>query len=164
MMDCSSKLALRTGDQLKSVAKAEQDRQQRAHLQPVQQQANRFKAHLSTPWCLVARKSAALSVGHGRQRARSAPARMNELVIVNKFLHILACAPRSFPKLSSIVVSFTDDFPMRQSKLPGADFNQMPVNTLPRPASRRRLSRSFFWLRHRGMLSDPRHPPLSESR
>ena len=45
MMDCSSKLPLRTGDQLKSVAKTEQDRQQRSHLQPVQQQANDFKAH-----------------------------------------------------------------------------------------------------------------------
>src|SRR5712664_2662953 len=92
MMDCSSKLVLRTGDQLKSVAKAEQDSQQRPHLQPVQHQANRFKAHLSTPWRLVARRAAALSGGHGRQRARSAPARMNELVIVNKFLHILARA------------------------------------------------------------------------
>jgi len=69
---------------------------------------------------------------------------MNELVIGNQFLHVLAYAPRSFTKLSSIVVSFIDDFPMRQSKLAGADFNQMPVNTLPRPASRRRLSRSFF--------------------
>src|ERR1700740_820139 len=42
MMDCSSKLALRTGDQLESAGKAKQDRQQRPHLQPVEQQANRF--------------------------------------------------------------------------------------------------------------------------
>src|SRR5216683_4815316 len=101
MMDCPSKLVLRTGDQLKSVVKAEQDRQQRPHLQPVQHQANRFKAHLSTPWRLVARRAAALSVGHGRQRARSAPARMNELVVVNKFLHILARLARSRSFLQS---------------------------------------------------------------
>jgi hypothetical protein len=47
---------------------------------------------------------------------------------------------------------------MRQSKLAGADFNQMPVNTLPQPASRRRLSRSFFGSATGEMLSDPRHP------
>ena len=47
MMDCSSKLALRIGDQLKSAAKAEKDRQERPHLQPVEQQANCFVAHFS---------------------------------------------------------------------------------------------------------------------
>src|SRR6266481_6433860 len=35
MMDCSSELALRTGDQLECAGKAEQDRQQRSHLRPV---------------------------------------------------------------------------------------------------------------------------------
>src|SRR3984893_11781872 len=70
MMDCSSKLLLRTGDQLESVAKAEQDRQQCPHLQPVQHQANSFKAHLSTPWRLVAPRAADLfgrcaGLGHG---------------------------------------------------------------------------------------------------
>src|SRR5205085_11678060 len=47
MMDCSSKLALGTGDELESAGKAEQDRQQRPHLQPVKQQANRFETHFS---------------------------------------------------------------------------------------------------------------------
>jgi hypothetical protein len=49
MMDCSSELALRTGDQLECAGKAEQDRQQRPHLQPVKQQANRFETHFSLP-------------------------------------------------------------------------------------------------------------------
>jgi hypothetical protein len=34
MMDISSKLALRIGDQIKSAAKAEQDRQERPQLHP----------------------------------------------------------------------------------------------------------------------------------
>src|ERR1700745_919836 len=62
MMDCSSKLALRTGNQLKSAGKAEQDRQERPQLRPVQQQAYRFKAQSSSPPCLGARETAALSV------------------------------------------------------------------------------------------------------
>jgi len=56
MMDCSPKLALRIRDQLISAGEAEKDRQQRPHLQPVQQQANRFKAHFSSPWHSDARK------------------------------------------------------------------------------------------------------------
>src|SRR5262249_13202309 len=48
MMDCAPQLALRAGDQLKSAAQADQDRHQRPQLQPVQQQANGFKAHFSS--------------------------------------------------------------------------------------------------------------------
>jgi hypothetical protein len=57
MMDCSSELALRIGDQFESAGKAEQDRQQDPHLQPIKQQADRFETHLFTP-------------GHGPQRTR----------------------------------------------------------------------------------------------
>jgi hypothetical protein len=60
MMDCSSKLALRTSDELESAGKAEQDRQQRSHLRPVKEQANRFETHFFTPGVLGSYE------GHGR--------------------------------------------------------------------------------------------------
>jgi alkanesulfonate monooxygenase SsuD/methylene tetrahydromethanopterin reductase-like flavin-dependent oxidoreductase (luciferase family) len=50
IIDGSSQLALGIGDQIKGARKPEQDRQQRPHLHPVQQQANRFKTHLIPPW------------------------------------------------------------------------------------------------------------------
>jgi hypothetical protein len=43
MMDGSSQLALSVGNQIKSVAKAEQDRQLAPQFHPVQQQANRLE-------------------------------------------------------------------------------------------------------------------------
>jgi hypothetical protein len=60
MMDCSSELALRTGDQFECAGKAEQDRQQRSHLRPVKEQANRFETHFFTPGVLGSYE------GHGR--------------------------------------------------------------------------------------------------
>ena len=60
MMDCSSELALRIGDQLECAGKAEQDRQQRSHLRPVKEQANRFETHFFTPGVLGSYE------GHGR--------------------------------------------------------------------------------------------------
>src|SRR5438045_5283722 len=59
MLDCSPELALRSGDQLECAEKAKQDRQQRSHLQPVKQKANRLETHFLTPVFLGS------SEGHG---------------------------------------------------------------------------------------------------
>src|SRR3974377_1693514 len=45
MMDRSSELALGVGYQVKNVGQPEHYQQQRSQLQPIQQQADRFKAH-----------------------------------------------------------------------------------------------------------------------
>src|SRR5689334_15462426 len=66
MMDCASELTLRTGDQLECAGKAEQDRQQRPHFQPVKQQANRFETHFSLPgaWVLCSLRHLVDRLGH----------------------------------------------------------------------------------------------------
>jgi hypothetical protein len=45
MMNCSSELALCTGDQLECARKTKQDRQQHSHLQPVKEQGKGFESH-----------------------------------------------------------------------------------------------------------------------
>src|SRR5690349_4796256 len=54
LMNSPSEFALCTGDQLECAGEAEQDRQQRSHLQPVKQQANVFETHFLLPsvWVL----------------------------------------------------------------------------------------------------------------
>jgi len=67
MMDCSSQLSLRIGNQVKGVVKTEQDSQQHTQLHPVQQQADRLKTHFSLLALEAKKRSLAARLGDGAE-------------------------------------------------------------------------------------------------